>query len=74
MVPLTTFSQSAISTTPLTVNHQGQFPAVTISFNLAPGVSLGDAVELINQAEQDIHLPAGIWTPLPEPRRPFRPH
>ena len=62
MVPLTTFSQSAISTTPLTVNHQGQFPAVTISFNLAPGVSLGDAVELINQAEQDIHLPAGIWT------------
>jgi multidrug efflux pump subunit AcrB len=62
MVPLTTFSQSAISTTPLTVNHQGQFPAVTISFNLAPGVSLGDAVELISQAEQDIHLPAGIWT------------
>src|ERR1700691_2954143 len=62
MVPLATFSQSAISTTPLTVNHQGQFPAVTISFNLAPGVSLGDAVELITQAERDIHLPAGIWT------------
>ena len=62
MVPLTTFSSSAISTTPLTVNHQGQFPAVTISFNLAPGVSLGDSVELIDQAEQDIHLPAGIWT------------
>jgi multidrug efflux pump subunit AcrB len=62
MVPLSTFSTSAISTTPLTVNHQGQFPAVTISFNLAPGVSLGDSVELINQAEQDIHLPAGIWT------------
>jgi multidrug efflux pump subunit AcrB len=36
--------------------------AVTISFNLAPGVSLGDAVELITQAEQDIRLPAGIWT------------
>ena len=62
MVPLSTFSSSAISTTPLTVNHQGQFPAVTISFNLAQGVSLGDSVELINQAEQDIHLPAGIWT------------
>ena len=62
MVPLGTFSQFAISTTPLTVNHQGQFPAVTISFNLAPGVSLGDAVALITQAEQDIHLPAGIWT------------
>jgi multidrug efflux pump len=62
MVPIGAFSSSAISTTPLTVNHQGQFPAVTISFNLAPGVSLGDAVELINQADQDIHLPAGIWT------------
>jgi multidrug efflux pump len=62
MVPISTFSRSAISTTPLTVNHQGQFPAVTISFNLAPGVSLGDSVELINQADQDIHLPAGIWT------------
>jgi multidrug efflux pump len=62
MVPIGTFSSSSISTTPLTVNHQGQFPAVTISFNLAPGVSLGDSVELINQAEQDIHLPAGIWT------------
>jgi multidrug efflux pump len=62
MVPIGAFSNSAISTTPLTVNHQGQFPAVTISFNLAPDVSLGDAVALINQAEQDIHLPAGIWT------------
>ena len=40
MVPLSTFSRSAISTTPLTVNHQLQFPSVTISFNLAPGVSL----------------------------------
>ena len=62
MVPLSTFSRSAISTTPLTVNHQLQFPSVTISFNLAPGVSLGDAVTLIDQAEQDIRLPAGIWT------------
>jgi multidrug efflux pump len=62
MVPIGTFSRASISTTPLTVNHQGQFPAVTISFNLAPGVSLGDSVDLINRAEQDIHLPAGIWT------------
>jgi multidrug efflux pump len=62
MVPLSTFSRTAISTTPLTVNHQGQFPAVTISFNLAPNVSLGDAVMLINQAEDDIRLPTGIWT------------
>jgi multidrug efflux pump subunit AcrB len=48
------------STTPLAVNHQGQFPSVTMSFNLAPGVSLGDAVGLINRAEQDIHMPSAI--------------
>jgi multidrug efflux pump len=59
-VPLAALSQYQESTTPLTVNHQGQFPAVTISFNLAPGVSLGYAVDLINAAEADIHVPAGI--------------
>jgi multidrug efflux pump subunit AcrB len=48
------------STTPLAVNHQGQFPAVTMSFNIAPRVSLGQAVELINRAEQDIHMPSEI--------------
>jgi multidrug efflux pump len=60
MVPIGAISRYTSSTTPLTVNHQGQFPAVTISFNLASGVALGDAVGLINQAEQDIHLPAPI--------------
>jgi multidrug efflux pump len=59
-VPLSTVTHYEASTTPLTVNHQGQFPAVTISFNLQQGVALGDAVSIINAAERDIHLPAGI--------------
>jgi multidrug efflux pump len=42
------------------VNHQGQFPAVTLSFNLAPGASLGDAVKVIERAQQEIGLPASI--------------
>src|SRR6202012_482227 len=44
----------------LSINHQGQFPAVTISFNLAPGAALGDAVDAINRVSTDMHLPATI--------------
>jgi len=60
MVPLDAFSRLGGSTTPLAVNHQGQFPAVTVSFNLAPGTSLGQAVDLINRTEREIHMPAEI--------------
>ncbi len=59
-VPLSAVTHYEASTTPLTVNHQGQFPAVTISFNLQQGVALGDAVNIINDAERDIHMPAAI--------------
>ena len=59
-VPLSAFTHYEASTTPLTVNHQGQFPAVTISFNLQQGVALGDAVNIINNAESAIHMPAAI--------------
>lgn len=59
-VPLSAFTHFEPSTTPLTVNHQGQFPVITLSFNLAPGVSLGDAVQAIKKAEQQIDLPASI--------------
>ncbi|HLI82119.1 MAG TPA: multidrug efflux RND transporter permease subunit [Candidatus Binataceae bacterium] len=59
-VPLSAVTRYEASTTPLTVNHQGQFPAVTMSFNLQQGVALGDAVNIINQAESAIHMPAGI--------------
>ena len=59
-VPLSAFTKFERSTTTLAVNHQGQFPAVTISFNLAPGVSLGDAVEQIDAAKREIGLPSTI--------------
>jgi multidrug efflux pump len=59
-VPLSAFCHFEDSTTPLAVNHQGQFPAVTISFNLAPDASLGEAVNAINAAKAQIGLPASI--------------
>jgi multidrug efflux pump len=59
-VPLSTFTHFEQLNVPLTVSHQGQFPVVTLSFNLASGVSLGDAVKVIRQAEQDISFPASI--------------
>jgi multidrug efflux pump len=60
LVPLSAFTHYAPSTTPLAVNHQGQFPAVTISFNLTPGVALGNAVTAIEQAMRAIGLPSDI--------------
>ena len=59
-VPLSAVSQYSTTTAPLTINHQGQFPCVTLSFNLAPGKALGDAVNAINQASRQIGLPADI--------------
>jgi multidrug efflux pump len=59
-VPLSTLTRVETSTTPLGINHQGQFPAVTISFNLAPGVSLGEAVRAIDAVKQELGLPAGL--------------
>ncbi len=59
-VPLSAFTHFEQRTTALAVNHQGQFPVVTLSFNLAPSVSLGDAVNAIKQAETDINLPISI--------------
>jgi multidrug efflux pump len=60
MVPLNSFTRIEESFAPLTVNHQGQFPVVTVSFNLAPGVSLGEAVEAIDRAKHEIDLPPSI--------------
>jgi len=60
LVKLNAFTHFANDTTALAVNHTSQFPSVTISFNLAPGVALGDAVDAIMQAEAEIKLPAGI--------------
>jgi multidrug efflux pump len=59
-VPLSAFAHFEPRTTTLSVNHQGQFPAITLSFNLAPDVSLGDAVKAIEAARQEIGMPATI--------------
>ncbi|BCA55172.1 resistance-nodulation-cell division efflux transporter [Nitrospira sp. KM1] len=59
-VPLNVFTQFSETTTPLAIVRQGQFPAVTFSFNLAPDKSLGDAVTAIEQATRMIGLPASI--------------
>jgi multidrug efflux pump len=61
-VPLSAFARFAPDTAPLSVNHQGLFPAVTISFNLQPGVALGDAVEAIAAAARKVGLPPTIQT------------
>jgi multidrug efflux pump len=61
-VPLDTFTKYSASTAPLTVNHSGVFPSVTISFNLAPNVSLGQAVTAISEAEQKMGVPATLTT------------
>jgi multidrug efflux pump len=60
IVPLSAIAHYQPRTAPLAVNHQGQFPSVTISFNLAPGVALSDAAQAINQMEQSIGMPASI--------------
>jgi multidrug efflux pump len=59
-VPISAFTKMQSGNTSLAVNHQGQFPVVTLSFNLAPGASLGDATKAIQQAEAEIQLPASI--------------
>lgn len=60
MIPLSSFTRITERSVPLSINHQGQFPVVTISFNLAPGVSLGQAVDAINKAREELELPSSI--------------
>ncbi|MBX3589326.1 MAG: MdtB/MuxB family multidrug efflux RND transporter permease subunit [Burkholderiaceae bacterium] len=62
LVPLSSIARVVERPTSLVVNHLGQFPAATISFNLAPGASLGDAVDAIHAAERELGLPASIQT------------
>ena len=59
-VPLSSFTHLEQKNTALSINHQGQFPVVTLSFNLAPGESLGNATKAIQQAEREIGLPQSI--------------
>ena len=60
MVPLSAFAHYQLENTSLAVNHQGQLPSVTITFNLPAGVALGDAVTAIDKAQEQIRLPASI--------------
>ena len=62
MTPLNAFAHFGPQIAPLTINHQGLFPAVTISFNLQPGVALGDAVDAITEAAGKVGLPPTIQT------------
>ncbi len=60
LVPLAALAKFKTSNTFLSVNHQGQFPAATISFNLAPGVSLGQATEAVEKAVEDLRMPSSV--------------
>jgi multidrug efflux pump len=59
-IPLNAFSEIQTTTGPITVNHQDQFPVVTLSFNLAPHASLGDAVTAVNRVREEIGMPASM--------------
>jgi len=59
-IPLSAFTHAATTTEALSINHQGQFPSVTVSFNLAPNASLGTAITDIDKAADDLHFPASL--------------
>jgi multidrug efflux pump len=59
-VPLSAFTHLQMTSAPITVNHQGQFPVVTLSFNLAPDGSLGDAVNAVNRVKDQMNMPASV--------------
>ena len=69
MVPMSAFAKWTTNPiAPLSISHQGQFPAITISFNLAQGVALGQATAAVQAAERDLRLPPGLSTHLPGQR------
>jgi multidrug efflux pump len=59
-VPLSAFSHFEKTTEALSINHQGQFPAITVSFNLAPNAALGEAITAVDKAEKDLHMPPSL--------------
>jgi multidrug efflux pump len=59
-VPLSAFTHLEKATEPLSINHQGQFPAVTVSFNLAPNAALGNAITAIEKVQKDLNMPASV--------------
>ncbi len=71
-VPLSAFTRVETTNAPLSVNHQGQFPVVTASFNLAPGASLGDAVDAIEAVKKDVGMPASVQASFQGTAQAFR--
>ena len=59
-VPLAAFTHVEEMSSPITINHQGQFPVVTLSFNLAPNASLGEAIQAVNRVKDELGLPASL--------------
>ncbi len=59
-VPLSAFTHFSRASEALSINHQGQFPSVTVSFNLAPNAALGSAITAIDKVQQDMHMPASL--------------
>jgi multidrug efflux pump len=59
-VPLGAFTHVETTSVPITINHQGQFPVITLSFNLAPNASLGSAIEAVNKAKTDLEMPDSV--------------
>ena len=72
MVPLSAFASLKTQTAPLAINHEGQFPAVTLSFNLGPTSSLGEAVDAIQKAQKEIGLPDTVITSFSGSAAEFR--
>jgi len=59
-VPFSAFSHFETTTEPLSIAHQGQFPAITVSFNLAPNAALGDAITAVDKVQKEMHMPASL--------------
>ena len=59
-VPLSAFAHFEKTTEALSINHQGQFPAITVSFNLAPNAALGEAITAVGKVEKDLHMPVSL--------------
>jgi multidrug efflux pump len=71
-IPLSAFTHFEMKSSPLSVNHQGQFPVVTISFNLAPGASLGEATTAIEKAQKEIGMPLSVQSAFQGTAASFR--
>jgi len=71
-VPLSAFTRFQPASAPLSVNHQGQFPVATVSFNLTPGTALGEAVTAVNKAQQGLGMPASIQASFQGTAESFR--